>query len=129
MSTEPVATMRNLIFSLLLLLLISCATAKPQADAFASAEQAIDAAVLADAEQYSPVELKFAREKLEEARKGMEYKQYDKAFYLIEQSEINAELAIEKSRAAVLRGQVSELARANDILREDYENTFGEVPQ
>lgn len=121
--------MRNLIFTLLLLLLVSCTTTKPQADAFASAEQAINAAVLADAEQYSPVELKFAREKLEEARKGMEYKQYDKAFYLIEQSEINSELAIEKSRAAKLRGQVSEQTRLNEILREDYENAFGEVLQ
>lgn len=121
--------MRNLIFTLLLLSLVSCSTAKPQPDAFASAEQAIEAAVQADAEQYSPVELKFAREKLAEARKGMEYKQYDKALYLIEQSEINSELAMEKSRAAKLRGQVSELTRSNEILREDYENTFDEVIQ
>ena len=33
----------------------------------------------------------------------MEYKQYDKSIYLIEQSEINSELAIEKSRAAEVR--------------------------
>lgn len=107
--------------------LASCSTTKPPPDAFASAREGIDAAVEAGAEQYSPVELKFAREKLAEAQKGMDYKEYDKAFYLIEQSEINSELAIENSRAAILRGQVAELARSNEILREDFQNTFGEV--
>ena len=119
--------MRNVFVIALLLFLSSCATPKPQPDAFASAEEGINDAVQAGAEQYSPVELKFAREKLAEAHKGIDYKQYDKAFYLIEQSEINSELAIENSRAAVLRGQVSELARSNEILREDYQNTYGEV--
>jgi Domain of unknown function (DUF4398) len=119
--------MQNLLVIPMLLILVACSSPKPQPDAFADAEEAIEAAVRADAEQYSPVELRFAREKLEEAHKGMEYKEYDKAIYLIEQAEINAELAIEKSRAAVLRGEVTELTRENEILREDFENTFGEV--
>jgi len=109
-----------------LVLLVACTTPKPQPDAFASAEQAIEAAVRAGAEQHSPVELRFAREKLAEAQKGIEYKQYDKSFYLIEQSEINSELAIEKSRGAEVRSDVTELVRQNEILREDYERTFGE---
>ena len=35
-------------------------------------------------------------------------------------------LAIEKSRTAKIRAKVTELARENAILREDYERTFGE---
>ena len=118
--------MRNLLIVIASLFLVSCATAKPAPDAFNDAEEAIDAAIRAGAEEHSPVELRFAREKLEEAHKGMEYKQYDKAIYLVEQSEINSELAIEKSRAAVIRGKVTERARENEILREDFESTFGE---
>lgn len=118
--------MRHLMIAFAALLLASCATAKPTPDAFATAETAIDAAVKAGAEEHSPVELRFAREKLEEAHKGMEYRQYDKAMYLIEQSEINSELAIEKSRAAVERARVTELARQNEILREDFQRTYGE---
>ena len=118
--------MRILFCVPLLLLVVSCASPKPKPDSFDNAEKAIDAAVAAGAEQHSPVELRFAREKLDEAHKGVEYKQYDKTLYLIEQAEINAELAIEKSRAAVIRSQVTEMARQNEILREDYENTFGE---
>jgi hypothetical protein len=107
-------------------LLASCVTPKPQPDAFAAAERSIDAAVRAGAEQHSPVELRFAREKLLEAQKGIEYKQYDKSFYLIEQSEINSELAIEKSRGAEVRAEVTALTRENEVLRKDFEATFGE---
>jgi len=114
---------------LLLSLLASCATPKPPPDAFAVAEKSIDAAVRAGAEQHAPVELRFAREKLLEAQKGVEYKQYDKSFYLIEQSEINAELAIEKSRGAQVRAEVTALTRENEVLRQDFEATFGESPQ
>jgi hypothetical protein len=110
----------------LLGLLAACAAPRPAPDAFLHAEQAIEAAVRAGAEQHSPVELRFAREKLAEANKGMELKQYDKAIFLIEQSEINSELAIEKSRTAMTRARVAELSRENDLLKEDFEATFGE---
>ena len=118
--------MRNLLFIPLLLLLVSCSSAKPKPEAFSAADRAIDAAVRAGAEQNSPVELRFAREKLAEAHKGMDAKQYDKSFYLIEQSEINAELAIEKSQAAILRSKVTEAERRNAVLLEDIQNTYGE---
>ena len=118
--------MRNLVVVFLTLLLASCATVKPAPDAFNDAEEAMDAAIRAGAEEHSPVELRFAREKLAEARKGMEVKQYDKSIYLIEQSEINSELAIEKSRAAVIRAKVAQQASENEILREDFKSTFGE---
>ena len=91
-------------------------------------EQRIEAAVAAGAEEHSPVELRFAREKLAEARKGMEerYNQPEKSIYLIEQSEINSELAIEKSRTAVMRRSVGDAMRENEVLREDYLATYGE---
>ena len=109
----------------IVLLLTACAAPQPAPNAFQEAEAAIDAAVKAGAEEHSPVELRFAREKFAEAQKGMEYKSYEKAIYLIEQSEINSELAIEKSRAAITRGKVTELARENEILRDDFESNFG----
>ncbi len=118
--------MRNLVFLLIMLLLSACVTPRPADDAFISAENALEAAIQAGAEEHAPVELRFAREKLAEARKGMEYKQFDKAIYLIDQSEINSELALEKTKAAVIRRKVTDLARQNEILQEDYENTYGE---
>ena len=118
--------MRNIFLVPTLLILVSCAPAKPVPGSFENAEQAISAAVTAGAEQHSPVELRFAREKLLEAHKGVEYKQFNKTWFLIEQAEINAELAIEKSKSAVIRGQVADLVRKNEILLEEFENNYGE---
>ena len=110
----------------LIIVLASCSVPPPSPDAFNDAEQAMEAAINAGAEEHSPVELRFAREKLAEANKGIEFKQYDKATYLIEQSEINSELAIEKSKTAEIRARVAEQARQNEILREDFEASYGE---
>ena len=40
--------------------------------------------------------------------------------------EINSELAIEKSRTAVMRRSVGDAMRENEVLREDYLATYGE---
>lgn len=117
--------MQKILILLIVLLLVGCAAPKPAPNAFQDAEAGIEEAVRAGAEEHSPVELRFAREKLAEAKKGMEYKSYEKATYLVDQSEINSKLAIEKSRAAIARGKVTDLERENEILREDFESTFG----
>jgi Asp-tRNA(Asn)/Glu-tRNA(Gln) amidotransferase A subunit family amidase len=119
--------MRHLPLLLGLILLAACTTTKPPPGSFDDAEEAITAAENAGAEDHSPVELKFAREKLQAAHDAMASKQYDQAIYLVEQSQINSELAIEKTRAAEIRARVTELSRENEILREDYETTYGEA--
>ncbi|MDZ4731797.1 MAG: DUF4398 domain-containing protein [Xanthomonadales bacterium] len=116
----------GLLFSTILL--AACATPKPSEDAFNSAERGIDAAIQAGAEQHAPVELRFAREKLAEARKGMEQKSFEKAFYLVDQSEINAELAVEKSREARVRADLAEQEKLNEVLTEDFVRTYGAKP-
>jgi hypothetical protein len=119
--------MRKLFVVLVVLIFSACSVPKPQPDSFVNAEQAIQLAEQVGAEQHSPVELRFAREKLEEAHKGVEYKQYDKTFYLIEQAEINADLAVEKTKAAIVRARVSELAKENAVLRQEFEDAYGEA--
>ncbi|NND45617.1 MAG: DUF4398 domain-containing protein [Xanthomonadales bacterium] len=118
--------MRNALCLLFSLLLLSCVSAKPGPDAFSSAEEAIRSAERAGAEELAPTELRTAREKLAEARRGLEQGKYEIALYLVEESEINSELAIEQSRAAKSRRRVNELQRANEVLREEMEATYGE---
>jgi len=108
-------------------LLCACAAPAPGPDVFDAAEQAIEAAERAGAEDLAPVELQFARERLALARTGMENGKVKPAMYAIEQSEINAELAIEQSRTAALRREVNEASRANEVLREELETTYGEA--
>ena len=108
-------------------LLEACASEVEKAAADYLAEPAAPATTIFDYLHASlPAALEAQREKLAEAQKGMDFRQYDKAIYLIEQSEINSELAIEKSKTALVRAQVTENVRENEILREDYESTYGE---
>lgn len=118
--------MKPIFISAFLLALAACTSIRPGPDAFVSAEQAIIAAEEAGGDEFAPVEMRFAREKLASANKGMEKQKYEVAIYLVEQSEINSELAIEKSRAAKSRRQVSELRKSNDELENRLRDTFGD---
>jgi hypothetical protein len=122
---EPMKTLHVL---LLLPLLASCATSKaPWPGVIESAERAIEAAERAGAEELSPVELRFARERLDLARLAIEKGKNVEAGYAIEQSEINSELAIEQSRTALERRKVNEMQRANEVLREELSQTYGDA--
>ena len=70
--------------------------------------------------------MRFAREKLESARLGMEKQKYEVLVYLVEESEINSELAIEKSRTAKVRREVNELRKRNEELDASLRETFGD---
>lgn len=127
--TETDMPMRHLSLTAIALLLAACATPPPGPEVFDAAEQAIAAAERAGAEELAPVELQFARERLALARRGMENGKVEPAMYAIEQSEINAELAIEQSRTAQLRREVNEARRANESLRAELRASYGEAFQ
>jgi hypothetical protein len=116
-------------FSLILivsLLLVACVAPRPDTDVFNTAEQAIQRAETAGGDEFAPVEMRFAREKLESAKLAMEKQKFSVVVYLAEESEINAELAIEKSRTAKSRRQVNELRKSNEELEASLRATFGD---
>ncbi len=117
--------MKLILATVILLALVACTSVRPGPDAFASAETSIAAAVKAGGDEFAPVEMRFAREKLESAQEGMDKQQYEVALYLVEQSEINSELAIEKTRAAKSRRRVNELRKSNEELENKLRETFG----
>lgn len=119
--------LRNTLYILTaFLLLTGCAVSMPSQSSFSSAEQAISRAEQAGAAEHAPVEMRFAREKLDEARHGMEVRDFDAATLLIEQAEINAELALARTQAALQRQKVNDLQSANDVLLEQLRESFGE---
>ena len=107
-------------------LLAACTSNPPSADNFALAEPAIAEAEAAGAEELAPTDLRFARERLQTARTASDQRNYALAFDDLERAEINAMLALEKSRAAAQRRKVNELRRANEALRADLVDTYGE---
>lgn len=117
--------MKPILIALLCLFLAACATVHPDAAIFESAEQAIQTAKAAGGDEFAPVEMRFANEKLASAKKGLEKEKYQVSMYLVEESEINSELAIEKSRTAKVRRQVNELRKSNEELDAKLRATFG----
>jgi hypothetical protein len=118
--------MKPILISFFCLLLAACATARPGPEIFDPVEKAIQTAEGVGGDEFAPVEMRFAREKLASARKGMEKQKYKVAVYLLEESEINAELAIEKSRTAKSRRRVNELRKSNEELDQSLRATFGD---
>ena len=117
--------MKLILISIVCLVLAACATSsQPTSDVVDTAKQAIKAAEAAGGDEFAPVEMRFAREKLASAEKGMEKQKYEVAVYLLEEAEINAELAIEKSRTAKSRRAVNELRKSNEELEETLRATF-----
>ena len=108
-----------------LLLLAACATTQPSPALLGTAEAAIQQARSAGADEFAPVQLAAAEERLDEARQGMEAEEYALVPLLVEQSQINAELALVLSEAASLRRRTESLREANRVLEADIEDSFG----
>ena len=118
--------MKPILIALLCLFFTACATVRPDAAIFDSAEQAILTAEAVGGDEFAPVEMRFAREKLASAMKGMEKEKYEVAVYLAEESAINSALAIEKSRTAKSRRRANELRKSNEELSARMRATFGD---
>jgi hypothetical protein len=118
--------MKPIFISIVCLLLTACVTTQPGPDIFDTADEAISTAESVGGDELAPVEMRFAREKLASARLAMEKQKYSVVVYLVEEAEINAELAIEKSRTAKSRRKVNELRKSNEQLEASLRETFGD---
>ena len=118
--------MKFIYVTVVCLFFAACTAVQPGPEVFEPADAAILAAEAAGGEEFAPVEMRFAREKLASARLAMEKQKYEVILYLAEESEINSELAIEKSRTAKSRRLVNEARKSNDELEASLRATFGD---
>lgn len=113
--------------SVVVFFVTACASTAPQPRAYETAEAVIEQAERVGAEEYAPTELTHARERLAEARSeagSSKFGQSGQANYLIEQAEINAELAIARSEVAVARDRVNQKRSDNKKLLSSLEKTY-----
>jgi len=118
--------MKPILISIVCLVLVACTTSRPGPEVFGAAEEVIQTAEAAGGDEFAPVEMRFAREKLASAHLAMEKQKYGVVVYLVDEAAINAELAIEKSRTAKSRRQVNELRKSNEELDKNLRETFGD---
>lgn len=107
-------------------LMAGCASMPPDYSLLDNARSAIEQATDAGASEYSPLELRFASEKLEAAELALSDDQGDLARRLADESEIEAQLALARTQAALTRAELADHQRALDELKTDLVEAFGE---
>lgn len=125
--TDLITTSIRLIAGAALLALLSaCATTPPDPTLLDNARNAIEQAQQADAEEYAPIELRYARERLAAAEVALGNDRPDEARRLGEQAEIEAQLALARTRAALTRAELQQKQEDLEQIRSDLVEVFGE---
>ena len=106
------------------LVVAGCASTPPPTDKVAVAKTTVENAATSDTVEFAPVELKAARDKLEEAERLMAEKEYAKARQLAEQAEVDARLAQTKATSTRAQKAVAAAEDANRVLREELERAM-----
>ncbi len=109
-----------------LLILGACATTPIDPCMLDNARTAIRQATDAGAEEYSPLELRFARERLARAEAHVEEREHDDARRMADQAEIEAQLALTRTRAALARAELARKQRELEQIEADISEVFGE---
>jgi len=116
-------TIQKLIgISVLSLSLLSgaCASAPPAAK-ISEVENAILRARESTAITYAPLELKFAEDKLKEAKKLVAEEEFSPAIQLLDEALVDAKLAEAKSRSEKEKKQTAEMKESINQLRKEIE--------
>ena len=104
---------------LTLLGVAGCSTAGPPKDSMAAADLAIKEANKSKAPQYSPLELRKAMDKFDEAKRAMNKEEYTRARRLAEEALVDAQLAEAKAASEDARQTASDLRQSLETLRRE----------
>jgi predicted S18 family serine protease len=104
---------------MLLLFLGACATTNPPTQKLTETETVIRQADQIGASDYAPLEIRQARQKLEQARAAYSREDYDEAARLAEQAKVDAELAQIKTLSGKAQLAVRELREGIRLLQEE----------
>lgn len=126
MTDAIMSTIRLFATAALLALITACATTPPDPSMLNNARNAIAQAEASQAEEYAPIELRYARERLQGATQALENDRPDDARRLAEQAEIEAQLALARTRAALARAELQRKQEDLKQVRADLVEVFGE---
>lgn len=109
-------TARYGILFILVMLSGACAGIAPTGK-MANLEYAINDALRADAPAYAPLELRFAEDKCQAAKKAIAGEEYEQAERLIDQALLDAQLAQEKALSAKAEKDAFEMRQSIEALQ------------
>jgi len=100
-------------------LMAACANAPTEQLAVSKA--AVANAVDTGAPEFAPVEMRTAQEKMDRANQAMAAKKYDQAQWMAQQAQVDAQLAVTKTRAAKAEKASSAVQDDSRVLREEMD--------
>ena len=95
---------------------------KPPTEVLSIAELTLRTATEARADEFAPMDLQRAREKLEASKKAVANGKYDEARRLAEAAQVESELAEAKADAEITRLAADGLRQRGDALRQEIES-------
>jgi Domain of unknown function (DUF4398) len=110
---------------LTILSITGCSTIGPPKDSVAAADLAVREANKSKAPQYSPLELRRATDKLDEAKRAMDKEEYTRARRLAEEALVDAQLAEAKAASEDARRTASDVRQSLETLRREAQRSSG----
>lgn len=111
------------IISVLAISMIGCASMPAPTEQLAVSKAAVTSAARNGGNEYAPLELKSAMEKMDGAERAMAEEDYPLATRLAEQALLDAKLAQTKTDLAKMQKSVDDSEESNRVLREEIERT------
>ncbi|MEQ1532422.1 MAG: DUF4398 domain-containing protein [Sideroxydans sp.] len=102
-------------------LLAACAGVQPPLEQMATSKAAVDTAVSTGANEFAPVQIKSAMEKMTRAEKAMSDENYEAAKQQAEQAQVDAQLATAMARSAKAKKAADALQEDSQILRQELD--------
>jgi F0F1-type ATP synthase membrane subunit b/b' len=130
--TDPVAraskqpsAIRLAVAGVWLLMVAACATTPPDPRVLDNAEQAISRAERAGGAEHAPLELRLANRRLDEARQAIVDGDAQAARHRADEAEIEAQLALARTQAALARRVLAERREALEALQQELVELYG----
>lgn len=105
----------------IVLLFASCASTPPPTEQMALAKAAVNNATQAGGNEFAPIQLKSAMDKMTAAQQAMDKKDYDIARPLAEQAQVDAQLAAATARSAKAKKAAEALQEGNRVLQQEIQ--------
>ena len=112
---------RTLVAGVFATLMFGCATTPPPIEQMAISRAAVSNATSTGANEFAPLVLKSAMEKMDAAERAMAEKNYVTAQQLAEQAQVDAQLAGSMARSAKAQKASDTVQEDNRILREELD--------
>jgi hypothetical protein len=106
-----------------IVLITGCASAPAPLEQMATAKQSVNSATSAGGNEFAPVQLKSAMDKMDSAERAMQAEDFVLARQLAEQAQVDAQLAAATARSAKAQKAANALQEDNKILRQEIDRS------